>query len=291
MENPKQFIREIEDLIADNRLQVAGEKLLSFFRSLEDEELINRAVLNLGRLKNFLRSSEQLGVVDFFDEEYAKVRLAIVQMKSTAKMLLEKDQRDAIILKPDPKTDSAPLQRSPKIIVDENFKNNDRDWPTEQDHIKSANIQNGRYFIEHFRNEKGWRFTQDIEVDDRKDFTISARMLFLEGTESNGYGLSWGAGEGLNSFSFVVSANGLFNIVYFVDGRRFPICEWEKNPAIRKGNAINILEIVKMGDIIHYKVNEEVVFTAPFISFFGNKFGFVLYQNMKVAVDYYRISN
>ncbi|MCB0642504.1 MAG: hypothetical protein KDC44_12730, partial [Phaeodactylibacter sp.] len=133
--------------------------------------------------------------------------------------------------------------------------------------------------------------TQEIEVDDRKNFSIKARMLFLGGTESNGYGLSWGAGEGLNSFSFVVSANGLLNIVYFVDGQRFPICEWQKNPAINQGRALNILEIVKKGEIVHFKVNDEVVFTYAFISFFGNKFGFVLYQNMKVAVDLFQIRN
>ena len=64
-----------------------------------------------------------------------------------------------------------------------------------------------------------------------------------------------------------------------------------ENPAVKKGRNTNLLEIIRNGPSIHFKVNGDVVFTSDFVNFFGNKIGFILFGEMKAAVDLLRISN
>ncbi|MCB0642239.1 MAG: hypothetical protein KDC44_11390, partial [Phaeodactylibacter sp.] len=81
MEDPEKLIEEAENLIADSRLELAAKKLLAFFRWKQDEELVDEVLLILSRHSNFIRKAELQGVVDIFDVEYGKIRLAVIQLK------------------------------------------------------------------------------------------------------------------------------------------------------------------------------------------------------------------
>ena len=265
-------ISEIEEFIISNKIGQALIELKKIFQNFNDEDLVNESLLILSRLKIFSAKSNQ-GVIDYFDLEYSKIRLSTLSLKSAAKKLLEKTDEGVIR----PKINYPNLN----IVFRDDFNSNDSGWFEGEDEICKSYIKNGRYFIEHLRNKLSLlSWEQEIEIDTTKNFQLKCGIMFIEGTKTNGYGISWGGAIGDENsefylFDFVVSANGAFRISYYIENKTINIVEWTKNSAIKLGVNTNNLEVLKNGELMHYKINNEVVFTSEFNSFFGNKTGVI----------------
>ena len=283
MSTDTEIIKQVENLIIGNKLVEATNKLRYIFETEDDEDLLNESILLLSRLVNFNNKANQ-GVVDYFDLEFSKIRLSVINLKSSAKKLLSTRGEDT--------SDSHKIIKRDEIntIFKTNFEHPDDKWEISGE-LTKAEIKNRRCFIEHLKNDRGGSFTKRIPIDTSNNFSIKCNVQFLEGTEANGYGLRWGGGEGVNYFDFVISANGSFTVGYFLNDEPFDLCDWTKNDAIKRGKKSNTLEIIKNKSLLHFKINEEVVFTTEFIPFFGDVIGFQLYKNMKVVVSYFEINN
>ena len=168
--------------------------------------------------------------------------------------------------------------------------NNNNEWLLKDDEEQKAFIKNGRYFIENLRNDKSKFYVIKKEVNTRRNFALKCRITYLNGKETSGFGLNWGRTE-KDSFRFWISANGHYGIDYMIDGEAITIKEWTENSVINKGRKPNIMEIIKNGEILHFKINNEVVFSSDFISFFGSSMGFIVSPNLKITVDFIQISN
>jgi len=113
----------------------------------------------------------------------------------------------------------------------------------------------------------------------------------LEGAEGCSYSLIWGDEDSDNRFRFTMSPKGSFSYSYSINGEHIAVSNWVDNSAIKIDLNSNLIELVKNGELVHFKINKEVVYTNDFISFFGDKIGFSLSRNMKIAVDFIRIKN
>jgi hypothetical protein len=286
MEKKEQIISDIETQIINNQLKEAATSLKAVFEKNQEEELINESILMLSRLNNLERKYNQ-GVIDLFDLEFSKVRLALITLKTSAKKVLDVNHK--LTLKEIQKTQVPVYQ----VIFEDDFEDNRNGWGVEDSDAAISSIRNGRLFLENLTIDKSLSSTKNIKIDSKKNFSIKCRITFLDEIELNGYGISWGgSNEGAtDSFRFVISSDGYFSIYYFIDSEYFELCDWEENSAIRQGKTMNFLEIVKNGNIMHYKVNGEVVFTSEFISFLGDRVGIVIGPAITVAVDLFQVTN
>ena len=172
----------------------------------------------------------------------------------------------------------------------DDFKDNRYQWHQFEEKEASGKIEKGKYLFSHHRKVGSWSLWNTIALDTKKDFVIEAKIQFLGGFDSHGYGLIWGARDLENKYFFIVTSKGFFTIRKMEGGKLKDIKPWTANVYINQGNKENILKISKLGKNMLFYSNNELIYATDFRPFFGDEIGFTLARNMKIAVDYLKVS-
>ncbi len=183
-------------------------------------------------------------------------------------------------------------QYQKKEIFFDDFDDNRNNWPMKGIDAKSSfSLSYGQYYFEHIRNDKSWITYRTVEINEHKDFEIEANITKISGVINQGFGIVWGREDSNNQFDFNISGNGYYKVNKSYLSKRYDIIGWTKSSYINRGNgATNKLTIKKTGNRITFYVNDNYLAEKDFQSFFGDKLGFVIYHNQKIAIDYFRVS-
>ncbi|MDD7913837.1 caspase family protein [Polaribacter ponticola] len=101
------------------------------------------------------------------------------------------------------------------------------------------------------------------------------------------FGITFGRKNSSNEFSFLISSNGNYKFRKFLNNVNNDIIPYTYSSAIKTGsNEINKLKIVKSGQLLRFYINDIYINETPFQPFFGNKFGYTVYFEREIAVDY-----
>ncbi len=177
------------------------------------------------------------------------------------------------------------------LIFFDDFSDNRNNWGTGTATEYAESISNGNYYFEHFREEKGWSTWNAIEINEARDFQIEARIQKISGIQNNGYGISFGRSDSDNEYIFMMSGNGHFKVNNYENGETKEIIPWTKSKFINQGNgAFNKMAVVKRDGKLTFFINDSLLSEKPFQMFHGNKFGFTIFHNQKIAIDYLRLS-
>ena len=189
------------------------------------------------------------------------------------------------------------------IIFEEHFNNNSNNWWTGKDDNGWCDIIDGSYVIEHFRESDDFSTWRTITLNESKAFSFEASFKFIHGYQKNGFGFLWGqksndgTGNGYSGFHyFVISASGWFVIRSYnpQTKKAEPVKDWNDASQIIKAgeNSTNVLKIMKFDDSIddqlYFLVNDQIVFQTKYIHMYGYETGFIAFQNMKIAIDYFK---
>lgn len=184
------------------------------------------------------------------------------------------------------------------VIFHDDFKNNDKGWLEEETSISKLKVNTNRrmYVLDFKYKDSKDAFTswKEIEIDESKEYSISALLYKEKGVKNYGYGIIWGAKKD-NFYSFLVSAQGLFCIGKVIDGKWNNITTgnkgWVKSGAVAKGRkAFNKLTMSKIGNKFHFEINGIKVATMDVMPFFGNNVGFNVNNKQKILVDWIKVS-
>ena len=175
------------------------------------------------------------------------------------------------------------------IIFNEDFNNNNQHWRETKNAFKEFFFRNGQYFI--IQQEDG-RLTWDskfINVDTDEDFIIDASVT-LNWKQNGGAYLMFGIDENNRNYHAVhIKKEEGKKEVYFgkyIDGKWTG--EW-KDANLKGYGEQNWVQISKKGKTIHYFINEELIFSKPFESFFGNYIGLGCQGTQNVSFEYLRV--
>lgn len=169
------------------------------------------------------------------------------------------------------------------------FTSNTNKWFTANDEKKSFSIKNGKYYLKHKRNEKGWTTYNDVSLDTKRDFEIETKLDKVSGVTNYGYGLIFGKKDN-NEFRFSISSNGYYKVARKVDNKEQLIKKWTTTSYVNTGNSkSNVLKVKKENNYYKFYINGNYVFQTEFEEFYGNDMGYVVFNNQEVAVDYLRI--
>lgn len=173
----------------------------------------------------------------------------------------------------------------------ENFQNNINQWWVGNNNDAMAEIKDGRYIL-HKKSAGDWQVwsTTNITHNQSRDFQLDTAVKFLQGAENFGYGIAWGLrpGDNYSFYYFIVSANGQFTYGKYTDAKYSNIIPWKESPAVKKGQAVNVLRVVKSGNMLHLFINNTNVGAAPVEPFFGNTIGF--HVGNQVMCEAYNLS-
>ncbi len=183
------------------------------------------------------------------------------------------------------------FSQSSDIVYYETFDDNSNNWETVQSVTDFAEISDGKYTIKSSMTQTLRWFGMQNFIDYRKNFKIEAKMRQVDGYKNQGYGIVWGSKGWEDCYEFIISSNGYFSIGGYKNGKYFSTKGWTKSNKINTLGKYNILKVEKEGILLNFYINNQQVYTSKFKIFYGQIHGFMLKQNVKAEIDYYKISS
>lgn len=185
----------------------------------------------------------------------------------------------------------AHLQASEIWYFYDSFTDNINSWNLSEDSRAPLSINNGHFNFQHTRKEKSYFVTKQIPLMQERDFRIEASIKKVGGYLKNGYGLVWGRNIQSNQqYEFHVIGSGYYRILKMINGKNIFIEKGKASDAVHAGNGVkNKLTLIKKGNQMSFFVNDTKVHTTKFEPLFGNYFGFIIYKDQTIAVDYLSI--
>ena len=179
-------------------------------------------------------------------------------------------------------------EEGPEVFFFDDFKNNSEGWMTgdspDEYHLE---IEDGYYHFDHFSSYGGWEVYMPVGVDESRDYEISCGIKKISGSQRDGFGLMIGWGDTEDSYAFVINAIGQYAFERWEGGEHTYLIEWTESEEIVKGNdATNELSVQKDGDTMILLINDVGVNEIEYPEFFGDYFGFTLYDHQYIAIDY-----
>lgn len=177
-----------------------------------------------------------------------------------------------------------------ELIFNENFSNNANKWGVDEDQKRFLEMKDGFYIFENYGTDNSWGTYKKIDFNLDEDFKIEASIKKISGIQNLGFGLCFGILDAKNFNSYTISGNGSYHVNKLENGDYFDFVKWTKSSAINTGdNAINKLSLVKTGNSISYYINDVFVTKVGFQPFFGQKYGFIINADQRIAIDYLRV--
>lgn len=175
-------------------------------------------------------------------------------------------------------------------IFNDSFNNNNNEWLVNDHENYRFKINNGKYYIRHKRSSGGWATYLTKNIDTSRDFEIETKIDKISGVTNSSYGILWGL-KGQSSFRVYLASTGYYKVIRMVNNESEDIKKWTKTSVIRTGNgASNTIKVKKIGDIYKLYINNRYVYQFDFEPFYGNKIGYVLYNDQEIAADYLRVN-
>ena len=291
--SPKQVL----NLVADDKLEKAIQELLVFFGDHTDvnqrkdaREYFSDLVLLSGRLKNVNQQSS-LGILDSREALLEKNNLnyAFIQLVNRIPDNLWNPLEETI---PGPSG-----QVVNDLLFYEDFNDNRNNWAVSEETVEWGqsdavlHIRNGQYIFEHNRTNGSWFTWISKKLNAEHNYSIETNVTYLGGTDNNGFGLTFGMKNTDNCYTFVISANGYFHFGGFINGEWKDIHDWTSSPHINQGVLPNHLKVEKNSKGLQFLINNNLVYTHPFLPLFGEHIGFTIFWNIKVAFNDLMIKN
>ena len=176
-------------------------------------------------------------------------------------------------------------------IIKDNFSSNTNLWSTSNSNDVELSFSNGKYYFDHKRASGGWSSTLDLDIDIKKDFKIEATIQKISGIQNNGYGLSFGRSDSDNQKLFYVNGLGSYKVDKNENGKYISVTDWTTSSYVNTGNyATNTLKVIKQNEKLTYYVNGNYVYAETFTGFDGKRFGFIIYDKQKIAIEDFEVS-
>ena len=283
-------IEEIEQLVVQNEYATALQLLLLFFSAQEQEELRNDTLLLQARFNEYRRKVFQ-GILREGGTELNQISLSILELKSKMAVLLQSpgEQQTA-------SENAVETHVGDGLILKEDFLDNRNQWDlkpsTQGDRLISVSrLQDGRLIFERFAEEASNSFEYlHLKMDAARDFRIQTKIGFIAfDSPQCAAGLYWGAKDSANYFQFLISMQGQFLIQYKIDGGFCVLQEWTASSSIDLETRINVMQLDRKAHLYHFYLNGQLVFSCPFVSFFGDRIGVSIQRRVKVFVDEFEV--
>ncbi len=172
-----------------------------------------------------------------------------------------------------------------KVILEDNFSNNENNWEQRNDSTVRLEIEDGAYLIEN-RHDSGSRLViSSLDLPKEVEYEIEITLQKVSGVDNYGYGLVWGVQDLSNFYTFQISNEGQYRISQLAKNDWRAYRDWTASPHVKRYNLPNKLAIRHDGQQVTFYVNEEMVDELTFPpNGFGRKLGFIVSSVMAVKV-------
>lgn len=165
------------------------------------------------------------------------------------------------------------------IVAHDDFSSNALHW--DLDSHKS--IDNGVLMVN--AAAEGDETVVNFFIDPAMDYTVTADFTQKAGPEEGAFGLTWGTGEEDYNL-FLISLAGDFAAY---SGNPAHLKGWKRSSGIKPMHQTNTLKVEKHADKISFYINEAKVDEQKPFAIHGNWIGFVMFDEVQIAIDNFKI--
>jgi hypothetical protein len=174
-------------------------------------------------------------------------------------------------------------------ILFDDFTSNTNNWSDRKDETANFYITNGKYYLDHTRDDKGWLSHISREFDSTKDFEIETKFQHISGDTNSPYGVLWGKKD-TDYFQFLITATGYYKVNRVINNESEDIVKWTKTDILKEGvGGENTVKITREGDYYKFYINNTYITRIDFEKFHGTEIGYSIYYRQKIAIDYLSI--
>lgn len=179
-----------------------------------------------------------------------------------------------------------------KVVIDENFDNNQNEWYVDFKEDYGAEIRNGKYVLSNIDTTGGAWFFNPLDIDpDNENFELEVKMRQISGVDNYGYGLLWSMYKDKSSFKvFYLSSNGMAKLTEYYNKEYHIMMPWESFDFVNPMGQYNTLKIVKVANVVTFYINGHEIKKSGAFSYFGHRFGFYINDLMTIEVDYFKLT-
>lgn len=175
------------------------------------------------------------------------------------------------------------------VLFHDDFVDNSNRWTIYNLSTIKTSIDSGHYVIHKPVGSYGQWLFHALYFDEDEDFEIQTRIKQVSGATNSGFGFCWGTGSWKDSYNFLITSTGYFKTLTYRDSEVVDSCQWKKISALKPHGQYNILGVKQQQKILYFSINGQLVHTKPATPFRGNYVGFVMFEPMRIAVDYFTV--
>ena len=172
-----------------------------------------------------------------------------------------------------------------KGLLNENFNNNNLNWPTYSTEDVNWKVENGYYYRQNLK-DLTYSTTKPLDLDPVGDYWVYLEAKHVGGVTNQAYGLSFGASDNNNEYAFVIASTGHYEIYKRENGTLTEIVKWTVTDEVNKSDDYNnSLWLIKQGKDWQFKINGKFVYGMPAQPLFGFNFGVTTSGKQTVAFN------
>ncbi|MDX2248076.1 MAG: hypothetical protein SF052_14920 [Bacteroidia bacterium] len=173
-----------------------------------------------------------------------------------------------------------------KIVLEESFDDNTRNWEIADTKQLTSEISEGFFQLKGKTPYSPAFLSQPIELDPSQNFSFETTITQSSGMKNMGYGICWGAKDDRQDwFAFLISSNGQYTILRKVREDYNEIKRWTESSNINGQGKPNTLRVLKNKDRMEFYINNKLVYMSQVEEMRGKKAGILLHGTMKIEVD------
>ena len=119
-------------------------------------------------------------------------------------------------------------------------------------------------------------------INNNVNFRIKTQLHLVSNNKKIDYGLMWGK-NAKNNYCFGIYPNGHFIYGKYVNSKWHTI-HYQKSNIIKPKD--NTLEVLKIGKLIYFLINDKIVYKTNFEHFTGSNIGFYTYSPGVIKSDF-----
>lgn len=177
------------------------------------------------------------------------------------------------------------------IVFNDDFSFNKNNWYEDNKDQFAFRIVNGKYSL---ISKKGgsWVSTIPVNLNQQKNFEISADIRKVSGTDGYYFGLMLGNDKSTGFYHLAgITGNGDYVFANH-GGAPGDLIPTARNTVVNKGNQLNNIKVRRIGNTIQLYVNDHLTGETAYQPFYGGDFGFKMWsgnQYLEIEVDYLKI--
>ncbi len=171
------------------------------------------------------------------------------------------------------------------ISFNEPFDNNNNNWDIVNTSAAHVRLKDGKYYIRNRRESGAYIILNGPYISTDLDFEVESHLNAVDPSESQSYGLIFGAKNKEDFFVFQILPENKYSIKKYFRGVAIELAGGSINSEPESQNFFNVLKINSKDNNLSFFINGNFINKVPDIFFSKRKTGFFVDRETEIVID------